>query len=258
MKFQQIRNATVIIEYANTRFLIDPMLSAKESFPGFPGTVNNELSNPLVELPLPISELLKVDAVILTHTHLDHWDETAKNTIPKEMPIFVQNEQDRAEVEQDGFTNIQILGQETEFKGIRMTKTSGQHGSDKIMTEFGQLLGSVCGIVFMHPTEKTVYLAGDTIWNRFVDDSIKKHSPDIIILNSGDAQIIGLGSIIMGKQDVLKVHEAAPDATIIATHMEAVNHATLSRNELREFTVENEFEEMVLIPQDGETLTLNS
>ena len=33
MKITQIRNATLIIEYAGKRFLIDPMLGPKGSFP---------------------------------------------------------------------------------------------------------------------------------------------------------------------------------------------------------------------------------
>ena len=40
MKFHQIRNATAIIHYAGKKILIDPMLSAKGSFPGFPLTMN--------------------------------------------------------------------------------------------------------------------------------------------------------------------------------------------------------------------------
>lgn len=35
MKIQQIRNATIIIEYAGKRFLVDPMLGEKGSFAPF-------------------------------------------------------------------------------------------------------------------------------------------------------------------------------------------------------------------------------
>ena len=58
MKFHQIRNATAIIHYAGKKILIDPMLSAKGSFPGFPLTMNRHLRNPLVDLPLPVSEVI--------------------------------------------------------------------------------------------------------------------------------------------------------------------------------------------------------
>jgi L-ascorbate metabolism protein UlaG (beta-lactamase superfamily) len=61
MKFTQIRNATIKIEYAGKKFLVDPMLSAKGAFPGFPGTVNSHIANPTVDLSVPMTEILDVD-----------------------------------------------------------------------------------------------------------------------------------------------------------------------------------------------------
>ncbi|MDN3523009.1 MBL fold metallo-hydrolase [Halomonas ramblicola] len=257
MKLQQIRNATVIIDYAGKRFLIDPMLSPKGAFPAFPGTVNDHLSNPLVELPIPMEDILAVDAVIVTHTHEDHWDEAAKRLVPKNKPIFVQNEQDAGEIRAEGFADVRMLGDDSEFEGITLIMTAGQHGSDGIMASpAGELLGEVCGVVFRHPDEKTVYLTGDTIWNAYVQDSLAQHQPDVVILNAGDAQIPALGSIIMGKQDVHEVYRAAPGAALIATHMESVNHATLTRDELRAFAAEKGMADHLLVPEDGETCTL--
>lgn len=257
MKLQQIRNATIIIDYAGKRFLVDPMLSPKGAFPAFPGTVNDHLSNPLVELPIPMEEILAVDAVIVTHTHADHWDEPAKQLVPKGKTLFVQNERDAAEIRAAGFTDVRLLGVDSEFESITLTKTAGQHGSDEIMASpAGELLGEVCGVVFRHPDEKTVYLAGDTVWNQYVEDSLARHQPDVAILNAGDARVPGLGSIIMGKRDVYEVHKAVPQATLVATHMESVNHATLSRDELRAFAEEKGMADRLLVPEDGEICSL--
>ena len=52
VQLQEIRNATVKITYADTTFLIDPMLSKKGTYPGFENTYRSELRNPLVELPM--------------------------------------------------------------------------------------------------------------------------------------------------------------------------------------------------------------
>lgn len=45
-----------------------------------------------------------------------------------------------------------------------------------------------------------------------------------------------------------------PDATIIASHMDAVNHATISRAGLRDFLRKHGKDGRVLIPEDGECL----
>ncbi|WP_018010565.1 MBL fold metallo-hydrolase [Sinorhizobium medicae] len=109
-------------------------------------------------------------------------------------------------------------------------------------------------MVFSHPSNKRLYLAGDTIWNEHVAAAISRHHPEIIVLNAGKAVFPGFPPIIMGEEDVLAVHKAAPEATLIASHMEAVNHCVLSRAALRAYSEEQGFASSLLVPADGETL----
>ena len=254
MNIQQIRNATLLLEYAGTRFLIDPMLADQGVYPGLAGTPNSHLANPTVALPVPVQELLQADAIIVTHTHLDHWDAAAQAQLPKQLPIFTQHEQDRALIAAQGFTDVRLL-KGAEFQGITLTQTPGQHGTDAALQAMGEFLGQVCGVVFQHPDEKTLYIAGDTVWNQYVADTLQQFQPDIVVLNAGDAQILGLGSIIMGAQDVYQVSQAVPQATLIASHMESVNLLTLTRQALRAFSAEHGLTHRLLVPEDGEAYT---
>ncbi|WP_350020047.1 MBL fold metallo-hydrolase [Priestia flexa] len=248
MKIQQIRNATLVLTYANKTFLIDPMLADQGTYPPFPNSVRQDQRNPLVPLPVPVTQLLNVDAVILTHLHLDHFDETAKELLDKDIKLFVQNEADKAEVKKAGFTNIEVLTEQTKFAGIQLIKTNGEHGRGEIL----KLTGEVCGIVFKHEDEKTLYVAGDTVWYEGVKENLSAHQPDVIVVNGGDNQFLEGGSLVMGKEDILHVHQFAPKATIISVHMEAVNHWTLSRAKLKLFANEKQFSSHLLVPEDGE------
>jgi len=138
----QIRNATLRIDYAGVRFLVDPMLADQGAFPGFPGTAMSHLRNPLVPLPTSLPELLAVDAVVVTHTHPDHWDEAAQAVVPKSLPIFVQNDSDAAIIRDQGFTDVRVLTDATAFRGMRLTKTAGQHGPDAVVRALPELLKS--------------------------------------------------------------------------------------------------------------------
>jgi len=256
MKLTQIRNATLKLEYSGIRFLIDPMLADKEAWPGFSGTARSHLRNPLVALPVSVEELLDVDVIIVTHTHQDHWDEAAQQWIPKDRVIYTQNDRDAALLRSQGFTAVSVLSDTTLIAGVKIVKTDGQHGSDDAyaIPEVAERLGDACGLVFSHESEKTLYVAGDTIWVTPYEETLVNHSPDVVVLNIGCATVDGIGAIIMGKQDALRTLEVLPSSMVVASHMEAVNHCLLSRAELREFAAQNGIQGKVLVPEDGETL----
>ncbi len=250
MIIQQIRNATLVVHYAGKKFLIDPFLAEKGTYSPFPNSIRQEQQNPLTKLPFSIDEIVgQADAVILTHLHLDHYDDAAKNALPKDIKMFVQNEEDASSVRSDGFRNVEVLKEDTVFEDIHLIKTKGEHGRGEIL----KLAGLVCGAVFKHPSERTLYIAGDTVWNADVQEEIDAHLPEVIVVNAGDNQFLEGGSLVMGKDDVYEVCKAAPKAKIIASHMEAVNHWTLSRDELKKFIKDKGISSNVLVPDDGES-----
>lgn len=256
MNIHLIRNATIVVKYAGKKFLIDPMLAEKGTLPpfgssvGLPPAPREDQNNPLVSLPISVDNIIQdIDAVIVTHLHLDHWDDAAKEALPKDIKLFVQNDEDAAEAQKDGFNNVEVLQENTTFEGIELIKTKGEHGRGEILAHAGQ----VCGVVFKHPAEKTLYLTGDTVWYEAVQNIIETHKPEVIVANVGDNQFLVGGSLIMGKDDVYEVYKAAPQAKIIAVHMEAVNHWGLSREELKSFINEKGISSNILVPDDGES-----
>lgn len=259
MKIQQIRNATLRIEYAGVTFLTDPWLAARGatgSFRDFPAfrcrhAGQDGIAMPVCDLPMSVADILAgVDAYIVTHVHPDHIDMAADGSVgaplDKRLPVFVQNEEDAAVLERSGFARVEILGQETVFAGIRLNKTPGRHGT---------LIpcGPSCGVVFRHPGEKTLYVAGDTIWYEGVAGSLRRFRPDVVILNACAAELLDEGRLIMDDADVQAVGEACPHARIIVSHMDNVAHAALTRKSMDQCLRRRGIRDSILMPDDGQS-----
>ena len=191
--YQQVRNATGRIVYNGITILVDPMLAPKGEYPGFElaNTLERKkMRNPLIDLTMKIEDVLKdLEAVILTHTHLDHWESHAAKLIPKYIPIFVQHAADKKLVQSQGFVDVRVVGINTPFKGITITKTGGQHGSDSMFAVpmVAEFLDESMGFVLRAPGQKTVYFDGDTTWHEYVELALIKYKPDYIVLNTGEA-----------------------------------------------------------------------
>ena len=206
----------------------------------------------------PVSDVIKgIDAVILTHTHLDHWDDKAREILPKDIPFFVQNADDARTIREQGFKNVMVVGKNTPFKNVRISRTLGQHGPDALYSipARAEFAGDAMGFILQSDGVKSLYVVGDTIWMPYVDVALNTYKPEIIVMNTGYAMVNGIeGSLIMGKDGILHMYKAMPDAKIIAVHMDAVNHTTITSDETREFVRDNSLQDRVYIPREGETL----
>ena len=258
INYQHIRNATAKIEYAGNVFLVDPFLAEKGAYSGFEGTPNSDKRIPLIDMAEPVEDVVKgIDAVILTHKHLDHWDEKAQKILPKNIPFYVQNAGDARTVREQGFTNVMVVGKNTPFKNVKISRTSGQHGPDAMYSvpSAAEFAGDAMGFVLQSEGINTLYVAGDTTWHPYVEVALKAYNPDIIVMNTGYEQVNGfVGSLIMGKDDILHMYKIMPEAKIIAVHMDAVNHTMQSSNEIREFVKENNLMDRVYVPREGDNL----
>jgi L-ascorbate metabolism protein UlaG (beta-lactamase superfamily) len=249
VELQLIRNATMRLRYAGRLYLTDPLLGPKHSLPSFAG----KSPNPLVDLPsAPEAVFAGVDLALLSHLHRDHFDPVAQQLLPKDLPILCQpGDADR--VARHGFTQVTPLADATRDGAVTITRVPGQHGAGKVLDD----MGTVSGFVFQAAGEPTVYWAGDTIWYDAVAATLARYQPRIIITHSAGAVWGDGGLIIMDAAQTIAVCRAAPASIVVAIHLDAFDHATVSRADLRAYANAAGIPaERLLIPADGATLTL--
>ena len=246
MRIRLIRHATLEIEMAGQCLLIDPMLAELGIYPSL--TLHSSAGrNPMVPLPGPADTLTQPDAIMVTHCHFDHFDQVAAAQLPKDAPLFCQPS-DQRRLHRYGFTYVVPVDASLDWSGLRIVRTGGQHGRGLL----GRLLGPTSGFVIQAPGEPQLYIAGDTVWCNEVSTAIERHQPEVVVINSGAAQFDVGAPITMTAQDVVNVRRAAPDAQVIAVHLEAINHCRLTRQSLADYAGASS---PIIIPQDGETIS---
>jgi L-ascorbate metabolism protein UlaG (beta-lactamase superfamily) len=205
----------------------------------------------MTPLPIPADDLLtRVDAVLVSHLHLDHFDDAAAKLLPKHLPVICQP-RDRKRLQARGLTELHPV--DRPIQGLEIIRTSGKHGTGLI----GWAMGHVFGFILRAPGEPSLYIAGDTIWCADVQDALQTHRPEVIVLNAGGAQFRLGAPITMTGADIAQVCSTAPEAQVIAVHMETVNHCLQTRADLRTDLERRGALHRVHIPADGETLTFH-
>lgn len=249
MQLQLIRNATLKLTVAGRTILVDPYFAERHSLPSYTG----RSPNPLVDLPVPVGDILDgVELVVVSHLHSDHFDRTAKEVVPKHLPVICQPG-DEAAIRDAGFSDVIPLADTLVWNGLSFTRCEASHGVGPVAGK----MGNVMGFLLEAPDEPSLYWAGDTVLYPPVVASILKHLPQVVVTHSCGARWDG-DLIVMDAAETVLVAELAPWATVIATHMEALDHATVGRSDLRQAAERAHIApDRLKIPRDGETLVLS-
>lgn len=249
MQLCLIRNATLLLEYAGHRLLLDPDFGPKHSRASFTG----KSANPTVDLPLTVENILEgLGLVLVSHLHQDHFDEVAAEVLPKNLPLLCQPG-DEERIWGKGFTNVTPVEDSLEWNGIHITRTPGEHGQGAVL----DLMGKVSGFVLQAEGEPTLYWAGDTVLYTAVREIVACYRLQVIVSHSGGALWESYGLILMDAAQTMELCQIARQSTVVAVHMEALDHCTVSRAELRQATRKAGIPDTrLLIPTDGEALTL--
>jgi len=248
LNIQLIRHATLIISVNNKKILVDPVLS-EAGYINPIQKVPNQNYNPLVELPITIDNIINCDAVLITHTHGDHFDEVAAKLLPKNIPLFCQIE-DEIKLKSYGFVDVHPIKDTYIWNNITINRTKGKHGHGILAMK----MAPVSGFLLSFKGEPSVYIAGDTVWCKEVEKSIDNFKPEIVVCNCGGAQFSFGKPITMTTKDIYEIYNRYKNIKIVAVHMEAWNHCRLSRHELLNYISANKLHANVFVPVDGESL----
>lgn len=251
MNIHFYRNCTMKIAYGGKTFLVDPMFRPAGKTHELAPTLYPE-KGPLADLPCAPEEIVEgIDAVLLTHMHPGHFDQEAADLIPKDLPFYVQNLNDKDLVRKYGMKKTQTIDMTlwTHFDDIRIIRVTGRHGDGPIQHVLNTMQNS-SGILLEKDGEKTVFFTGDTVWCSGMLDGLGAN-PDVIIAYLGYAHGEGM-HITMGTDDLQKILDKCPKAKVVCVHMDTFENQELTRDKLRNWASLNGVTDRLIIPENGE------
>jgi len=248
MQIRLIRSATLTVELAGIRLLIDPWLAGKGEGRSYSG----KGQSPLVDLPIPVDEVLDgIDAVLVSHLHSDHFDDVAQDLLSKSMPILCHG-RDQDVILAKGFADVRVIGDGIQLGAVSIRTTDGRHGPPEVLDDMGEISGFLIGA----EAEPTLYWAGDTILCPEVETVLAVEKPGLVVVHGCGALWKGNGPLVMDAGMVMETLRLAGDATVIVTHLDAVDHATVSRADFRVLLgTDSDGTERLRVPDDGELMS---
>jgi L-ascorbate metabolism protein UlaG (beta-lactamase superfamily) len=141
-----VGHSTVLLEVDGARILTDPLLRLRV------GVL-------IRHSPVPAAAVYRdLDAVVISHAHLDHLDVPSLRLIDKNTPVLAPRETIRL-IKRLGFADVTEMeaGESRDFGRVRVTATPAVHGATRHpMAAEGNTLG------YLVQGRLTAYFAGDT------------------------------------------------------------------------------------------------
>jgi L-ascorbate metabolism protein UlaG (beta-lactamase superfamily) len=230
-----VGTATVLLRYGGFTILTDPnFLHQGDHVHLHYGIRSARLTNPAIEL----EQLPKLDFIVLSHMHEDHFDRVVEQKLNKNIPI-ITTPHATDKLKKKGFkAAIALATWETVniVKGdaqIRLTSMPGRHGPGMINALLPPVMGSM--LEFQTSTKETafrLYITGDTL---LIDElqEIPQRYPniDLALLHLGGTRILGIMLTMDAKQGVQAIQIIAP-RTAIPIHY---NDYTVFKSPLEDF-----------------------
>jgi L-ascorbate metabolism protein UlaG (beta-lactamase superfamily) len=228
LSITHIGTATMLLEVGALRLLTDPVFDPAGGHYRFGwGTGSTKLSGPAIA-PEQIGPL---DAVLLSHDHHeDNLDRAGRALLPQAKRVLTTLPgAQRLRGNAEGLRPWQSVWLEAGPTRVKLTATPAQHGVLLTRPVAGATIGFV--LEWEGQREGALYISGDTIYYRGIDQIAERFRIGVAILHLGKARfpITGPLRYTMDHRDAVKAARVLRPRQIIPIHYEGWKHFSEGR-----------------------------
>lgn len=262
---QWIGGPTFVLHLGSFKILTDPMLGPV-SDTGFmikkhPST--GQLNAPIKRLvpPAPL-DTSRIDLLLISHLHADHFDATAKSFLQKQLPVIAPAS-NRDMLVQWGFHNTRGLpwtdtivltkGAET----LRIIAIKARHAAKEPLNSE---LGEVNGYVLEYKSGRSsyrIYWSGDTVWFDDMQNLLQYGRIDLFIPHMGAVGADGhIGRRGLNTAETLQIIRLLQPSLIIPVHHTTFTHYVEPVSVLYNAVHQTPFKKRIVKVKEGKIVSL--
>ena len=176
-----IGHATYLINHGDLNILTEPIFSERASFISWLGPKR------MIPPAIPLKDLPKIDVVVISHNHYDHFDMPSLKKLHKLNPetIFLVARGDKRRLKRAGISHVHefLWWENIQIQDTTFTFTPVQHWSKRGLYDRNK---SLWGGWFIQSSNRSIYHAGDTGYSDdFKETKSRLGSPDYAMIPIG-------------------------------------------------------------------------
>lgn len=229
-----IGNATVLLELGPFVLLTDPnfLHAGQRAYLGY-GLVSKRLKDPSME----VGDLPRLDGVVLSHLHGDHWDRVAEGGLDKAVPILTTPQAattlDKRGFQPEALRRWQSFDFERDDARLTVTALPGRHGPGVIDRLLPDVMGSMLELEVGGRRRLRLYITGDTLYHADLAQITERFGPiDLMVAHLGGTKLLGLVTVTMDADQGTRLASMVRPTRLIPVHYDDY---TVFRSPLTDF-----------------------
>lgn len=206
-------HSTLLVEIDGARVLIDPVFGERASPFSFAGPRR------WYAPPLPLSELPRIDVIVISHDHYDHLDADfmramASSDVRFAVPLGIGAHLERWGIDPERVAELDWW-EETTVGPLTLTATPARHFSGRWLNDQSQTLW--CGWAMRGPTHRAYYSGDTAMFGGFSEIGERLGPFDVTMVEAGAYDRLW-ADVHLGPEQAVLAHQLVRGGVFIPVH----------------------------------------